>query len=205
MVFAAGSQRPVGRLIGRTKAGELLVAGPDRRARRVPAPLIQSEEPGRVTLTGAACRLERCPGYLPDAELEEAVRTSLGSWSPLSNLGLTGIEIRAQDGRVTLAGHVPTETFRHRAHELARRTWGVLTVEDRLVSDERLVADVTARLARHEELQPSRVRVSSYLGGVTLTGEVRATDHAELACREAQAVPGVRGVRNLLEIVPNPG
>ncbi len=157
-----------------------------------------------MTLSVTASQLERCPGYLPDPDLEEAVRTSLERWSPLRNLSLAGIEVRARDGRVALAGHVPTEAIRRRALELARGTWGVVTVEDLLVSDEQLVAEVTARLARHEELQPSRVRVVSYLGRVTLSGAVAAAEHAELACREAQAVPGVTGVRNLVETVPDP-
>jgi hypothetical protein len=67
-----------------------------------------------------------------------------------------------------LSGYVPTESFRDEIELLARKTWGVLSVENRLIADRDLEVAVSRAFTAYPELQPSLVRVEADLGKVIL-------------------------------------
>jgi osmotically-inducible protein OsmY len=102
------------------------------------------------------------------------------------------IHARVDDEMVTLEGWLPTEVEVALAAERAMLVDGVHAVQNRIVSDERLVA-----LARHELKlagMDDRVDVSSRLGAVELRGAVAdEASRAEVLGRLA-AIEGVRSV-----------
>ena len=118
---------------------------------------------------------------LSDAEVADRVRESFRRYRPLANYGTRSIRVEVADGVVTLSGNVPDEAFRLMAVDGAAAAEGVHEVRDRLVSDSQLMTDVAAGLRHHRELQPSRVRVTAYLGVVVLEGEVETAELARLA------------------------
>src|SRR5438105_2434903 len=135
---------------------------------------------------------------LSDAEVADRVRESFRRYRPLANYGTRSIRVEVADGVVTLSGNVPDEAFRLMAVDGAAAAEGVHEVRDRLVSDSQLMTDVAAGLRHHRELQPSRVRVTAYLGVVVLEGEVETAELARLAEAVAAKLPGVVAVENRL-------
>ncbi len=200
-------ERRVGREAGKTPGGELLVATGwlDPVVRRVPVHAVAEAGPELVRLRIDPETLERLPGYLPDPELEEAVYRSLDGFAPLRNLGPRTIRVTARDGRVTLTGHLPTDLLREEAVRRAAATWGVVSVEDRLVTDRELTVAVARAFLDHPRLQPSRLRVRAAMGTVILEGEVDGHEDAELARSLARRVPGVVAVRDRIRVAGGPG
>ncbi|HEY0335489.1 MAG TPA: BON domain-containing protein [Stenotrophomonas sp.] len=65
-------------------------------------------------------------------------------------------------------------------------------------SDELIGGDAVQSLARDESIEAGEVLVEVKDGQVTLTGEVPQRDMVALAEQCVSALPGVRGVRNLI-------
>lgn len=168
--------------------------------RRVPADRVVSAGPQGVQLDLDREAFRELPRHLPDSELEEAVRVSLESFPPFRNLGAGMIQIRARDGVVELAGHLPYDSHRRRALSLAAATPGVVRVEDALVTDEQLVQELALAMRAHPQLQPSRVRISADWGRVLLEGELDSPADVELALQLAASIPGVEAVESRLQV-----
>ena len=66
-----------------------------------------------------------------DRDLCERVRTELSRYNDVAPIAAS-LDITAQNGAVSLAGSVPTETQRQRIHSICRNTSGVLAVNDQL-------------------------------------------------------------------------
>ncbi len=69
-----------------------------------------------------------------------------------------------------------------------------------LASDTATSADVKARLLADASLKPLSIGVVTYLGQVTLAGEVNTSAQRDLAGKLARGVKGVKGVRNDLTV-----
>jgi adenylate kinase len=168
--------------------------------RRVPRAAIVSRDGEAIKLKLTRAQLEGSPVYLPDGEVELAVRDSFRRYPPLANYGTGSIQVAVEDGVVTLSGNVPDEPFRRMAVACATNAEGVVEVRDRLRADGTLANEVTAALRPYRELQPSRVQVTAYLGVVILEGAVETAGHAKLAEAAARKVPGVVKVENQLRV-----
>jgi hypothetical protein len=199
--------RRVGREVGRASGGEILVASGrlDPVVRRVPPDAVTEATPERLRLALDPETFERLPGYLPDPELEEAVYRSLTEFPPLRNLGLGSVRVTAREGRVTLAGHLPTDVLREEAVRRAAATWGVRSVDDQLVVDRELVVAVSRAFLGHPRLRRGGIRVQAAMGTVTLEGEVESREDAELARSLAWRLPGVVAIRDLIRVAAEPG
>lgn len=120
------------------------------------------------------------------------------------------------NGIVTLKGRVTTVARKTAALEIARNTPGVRQVIDQIevvtprrygqpgavMTDESITARILSDFMSQPALDAKDIRVSTYLGEVTLTGAVAHQRQVTLAENMAKRVEGVRGVNNLLKVRP---
>jgi len=141
-----------------------------------------------------------------DSHLQQAVLAEL-NWEP----GVTAahIGVAANDGIVTLTGHVENFAEKHAAEEAARRVKGVKAVaeeiEVRLLpetqrSDEEIAAAALDRLAWNVSLPPGAIKVTVEKGWITLTGEVGWHYQKAAAEQDIHRLFGVVGVTNHITI-----
>ncbi|MER3406381.1 MAG: hypothetical protein C4289_15460 [Chloroflexota bacterium] len=104
------------------------------------------------------------------------------------------LEVRVENGVVTLHGVVPTERDRIAAERIARDTPGVWDVVNHLVSDEQIERAVGEALRSDPvtAAYAARITYSSLAGHVALIVPA-GIDQAAVE-RVVRAVPGVRGV-----------
>jgi len=69
-----------------------------------------------------------------------------------------------------------------------------------VAADSSTSADVKARLLADASLKPLSISVVTYLGQVTLAGNVHSAEQRDSAGRIARGVKGVKGVRNDLTV-----
>jgi osmotically-inducible protein OsmY len=143
-----------------------------------------------------------------DKQLQKAVTEEL-SWEP--SIKAAHIGVAADDGVVTLTGHVDTYMEKQAAEKAARRVKGVKAVaeeiEVKLAFDvKRTDADIAAaalnRLEWDVEVPDDAIRIKVEKGWVTLTGEVDWHYQQLAAERDVRALLGVVGVSNQTSIKP---
>jgi osmotically-inducible protein OsmY len=143
-----------------------------------------------------------------DSKLQKAVLAEL-TWEP--RVTAAHIGVTADDGVVTLSGHVASFVERHAAEAAARRVNGVKAVvegiEVRLAfdggrGDDDIAAAAIERLAWDASVPVDAVKVSVEKGWVTLSGAVEwffQKESAELAVRSLR---GVVGLTNQIALHP---
>jgi osmotically-inducible protein OsmY len=142
-----------------------------------------------------------------DAELQKAVRKEL-EWDPQVDAAHIGVS--AEDGVVTLTGHVASYAERIAALHAAERVHGVRVVADDIIVrpaftasiDDTDLAEEIMRRFRWNIIIPEDVTVEVREGTVTLRGEVRWPFQRKAAERAVRDVRGVREVDNLITIKP---
>jgi osmotically-inducible protein OsmY len=135
-----------------------------------------------------------------DSRLQKAVLAEL-SWEP--RVAAAHIGVTADNGVVTLSGHVTSFVERHAAETAARRVNGVKAVveglEVRLAfdggrGDDDIAAAAVERLAWDASVPVDAIKVSVEQGWVTLSGAVEwffQKESAELAVRPLRGVVGL--------------
>jgi osmotically-inducible protein OsmY len=135
-----------------------------------------------------------------DSKLQKAVLAEL-AWEPRVTAAHVGVT--AEDGVVTLSGHVSSFVERHAAEAAARRVSGVKAVvegmEVRLAfdggrGDDDIAAAAIERLAWDASIPPDAVKVSVENGWVTLSGVVEwffEKEAAEIAVRPLRGIVGL--------------
>jgi hyperosmotically inducible protein len=155
-----------------------------------------------------------------DLEIRTSILESLAR-SP--ELGGKNIDVKVENRIVTLSGGVDTTAQRNGAEQTARAVDGVAGVTNNLtVANPQAVteppaaapttADTNAELATRVEFELYRTQAFDTLtmkikadeGAVTLAGTVRSVAEQLLAERIAQAVPGVKQVKNELKVASAP-
>ncbi len=138
---------------------------------------------------------------MDDATLRAKVEERLYRYDPL-RVNFHLIRVDARDGRVVLDGVVPSTTMKRMAETLARAIPGVREVQNNLVADPEIEAELGLRLAADPELSPpqARVLVTSVQGDVTLAGWVPSEAARERAEQIARSIRGVRNVVNNLRV-----
>jgi osmotically-inducible protein OsmY len=210
-VFCADDQSPVGRVQGsggsRAEDQALLVSTGWWRqiVRRVPSQSVLSADRGEVRLSAPRAEFLDLPHFLRDDEVVAGVWSSLTQSLPFRFTRAASIKVTSGDGAVTLSGHVAHDGHRREAVRSAEKADGVVSVSDRLVSDDHLTAAVARSFLAHPGLQPSLVRVSARLGAVALDGELPSEDLIRLASSAAAAVAGVRTLENRLRLPASRG
>lgn len=143
-----------------------------------------------------------------DAQLRSDVQTEL-DWDPAVKSSSVGVI--ANDGVVTLTGHVASHAEKYAAERAAQRVKGVkaLAVEITVklpASDQRTDADIALAAERALEwsvLVPAgKVKAMVEGGWVTLNGEVEWEYQRKAAEKAVRNLMGVTGVSNLVKITP---
>ena len=116
-----------------------------------------------------------------------------------------GIDVRADDGVVTLSGTVEIASQRDLAERIALGVGGVERVRNELrvwltVSADDVAERVTDAIGADAIVGADRITVIVSDNDVTLTGSVRSLEHREAAVAAAARAPGVMRVHNQLSI-----
>lgn len=144
-----------------------------------------------------------------DETLQKAVLAQL-HWEPSVNAGHIGVT--AEEGIVTLTGHVESLAEKHAAEAVTRLVKGVKGVAEeikvRLALDFQRDDDVIAlaavnRLGWDVSVPRDAVKVSVEKAWVTLTGEVPWHYQKEAAEQDIRHLYGVVGVTNQISIKPS--
>lgn len=121
------------------------------------------------------------------------------------------INIKAKEGVVTLSGEVATASHKELAQDTVENLPGVQRVENQLVvkspaekSDDRIQFNVKSTLLLHRSVSAFKTRVAVTNGVVTLTGTAASQAQKELTTEYVQDVEGVKEVKNLMTVLPEP-
>lgn len=140
----------------------------------------------------------------PDAELARAVANAL-EWN--AAVPEESLDIRVQDGWVTLTGVVDWQYQKTAAEQAVRPLVGVRGVISDIAVKPRARASqvkeqIDAALRRYAEIDARAVRVETHDGEVTLRGAVRSWPERAQVERAAWAAPGVARVTNEVIVAP---
>ena len=142
-----------------------------------------------------------------DEKLKKSVLDEL-AWEPSVNPAHIGVT--AENGVVTLSGHVDTFAQKHAAETAVRRVKGVKAVAEEIEvrlpfeskrGDDQIASAAADRLAWDPSI-PETVKVKVENGRVTLDGQVGAYYQKNAAQMAVRSLYGVVGVNDLITIKP---
>lgn len=143
-----------------------------------------------------------------DDQLQKAVLAEL-KWEP--SITAAHIGVTAENGTVTLSGHVQSYGQKHTAEMATGRVKGVKAVAEKIEvrlpfevkrDDADIATAAVDRLAWDTGTPRDAVKVKVEKGWLTLTGEVQGHFQKEAAEREVRNLMGVLGVSNQITIKP---
>ena len=141
-----------------------------------------------------------------NTQLQQAVLDEL-NWEPSVTAGHIGVA--ANDGVVTLTGHVTGFLEKHAAERAAGRVKGVKAIVEEIdvklpfdkTRDDALIAkDAVQHLASSLAFPTGAVKVTVENGWITLKGEVASQYQRQLAKEDVERISGVVGVSNVISI-----
>ncbi|MGV8950558.1 MAG: BON domain-containing protein [Cypionkella sp.] len=143
-----------------------------------------------------------------DSDLKKSVLAEL-SWEPGVTAAHIGVE--ANNGVVTLTGHVDNYSAKYTAEAAAGRVKGVKAIIEELEvklpghvkkGDEAIAAAALERFSWSNSVPHDALKVKVEKGWVTLTGEVNWHFEKDAAVREIRDLAGVIGVSDQITIKP---
>ena len=146
-----------------------------------------------------------------DDRIESAAKNSYVFKTYLRN---DDIDVRSENGVVTLTGTVPDDSLKSLAEETVANLPGVKRVDNGLVvkekqpvehSDAWLRARVSLALLFHRNVSALKTDVDVKDGVVMLRGEASSEAQKELTTEYAKEVEGVKQVKNEMTVVPESG
>lgn len=166
------------------------------------------------TLVMAAVALLMMTGSLFAQETDRRIESAFtNSYVFKAYLKGDDIQIRSQDGVVTLTGTVSKETHISLAADTAAGLPGVKSVDNRLEvkggipdknSDASIQVKIETMLLLHSNLDGANTEVSVKDGRVTLRGEASNPSAKELTAEYVKDVEGVKGVDNKMTVANPP-
>ncbi len=143
-----------------------------------------------------------------DTNLQQAVTAELG-WEP--SITASHIGVTADNGVVTLSGHVNSFVQKHAAEDAARRVKGVRAVAEEIEvrlafdgkrGDDDIAAAAVSRLAWDMSVPRDAIKVQVEKGWVTLTGTVEWHYQKVAAVNAIRPLMGVVGVSDNVALRP---
>jgi osmotically-inducible protein OsmY len=148
--------------------------------------------------------LKSKPRHATDGEIADAIRQAARCEARLSDAKL---HVEVHEAVAMLSGSVATDAARIAAKELARHTFGVLRVEERLTVEpsstppDRIVASYVRSALRWDPYTDSqRIQVDAQGGRITLSGSVDTNFQRAQARHIAGGIRGVREVVDTLQV-----
>jgi osmotically-inducible protein OsmY len=135
-----------------------------------------------------------------DASLAHEVDQALWKDAAFRAADYDSIAVHASGGIVHLYGHVSSLTNQHRAERALQNIPGLLGVNNDLIPDDRLLAEVATALGSLEHTYDCKFFTGVSHGVVLLSGEVDNATIRSLAEKCAADNPNVRGVLNSVHI-----
>ncbi len=143
---------------------------------------------------------------ITDQAVSDAVEDQLIEDSAIRS---NSLDIRTQDGIVTMTGQVDNLLTKDRAERIARTVKGVRGVIDRVrvqpsgtIRDQELRRNVNNALLMDPAAESFEIDVKAQNGKVSLDGTVDSWQEKELAATVAKGVKGVRKLDNEIKIDP---
>lgn len=156
-----------------------------------------------------ACARERtsAPARVPvsDARLAAAIQRAIQRDAVL---GAQPVQVSVLNGKVSLAGSVPTLADRWRASRVAGTFKGATSVDNGIVvnaiarSDEEIGSSVDDAIRANRVTRSTQVHASSLGGAVTIRGSAESPSQREELSEVAARVPGVRRVALAINLPP---
>ena len=193
-VVVDGSTRQTTHLVVRLSEAPLL-----SRDVLVPLSWARTITPERVELAASRDDLLALPEYRDDDEIQADILRRLFDDTRFVGLDRYTLKVEVKGGLVRLEGRVSTTAARSAAEELAAATPGVLSVQNELVADDEIAANIE-RALRSSGIQLEALEVSVLLGQVKLKGIAATASDGQAAARLASSVPGVESVVNELSV-----
>ena len=143
-----------------------------------------------------------------DMQLQNSVMAEL-AWEPAVDAAHIGVA--AQNGVVTLSGHVKSYAQKLAAERAAKRVKGVSGIAEEIEvelpgsdrrSDEDIATSVLNILRWHDGMPAGTIQVKVENGYVVLSGEVDLEYQKDMAGHDAHNVRGVRGLSNQIAVKP---
>ena len=135
-----------------------------------------------------------------DAALATEVDQALWKDASFRATDFDNIDVRVSSGIVNLNGHVSSLTNQHRAERLLQNIPGLLGVNNYLIPDDRLLAEVATALGSLENTYNCKFFTGVSHGVVLLSGTVPEAKIRLLAEKYAASNPNVRGVINSVRV-----
>ena len=145
--------------------------------------------------------LNELPPYRPDDVLQQEVEAILFDLTPL-HVDLKGITVRVLDSVLYLDGNISSSLRGDIARDQVSGVPGLLEINNNLVGDDRLAADLAMALGSDPRTRDLPIGVYPRLGVVRLSGAVHNTQQKAAAEEIAKSFYGVRSVSNDLVVDP---
>lgn len=129
------------------------------------------------------------------------------AWDPMIDHAHIGVT--AENGIVTLTGHVPDYTQKLAAEKAARRVMGVRAIAEEIEvrflgepqsADSEIAQRILSMLSWSVAVPHDKLSLKVEHGWVTLSGKVEWNYQKTAAHRTAGAIAGVKGVSNQIEV-----
>jgi osmotically-inducible protein OsmY len=135
-----------------------------------------------------------------DAALAREVDAALSKESAFKAIDYNSIDVRVNGGIVHLYGHVSSLANQHRAERAVQNLPGLLGINNYLIPDDRLLAEVASALGALEHSYVCNFFTGVSHGVVFMSGNASDENVKLLAERCAAAIPNVRGVINTVRV-----
>jgi osmotically-inducible protein OsmY len=158
----------------------------------------------------AAAQERGVEGAASDLQVETNVVSAFAAAGPGLNDGIT---TTVYQGRVLLAGTVPTSEMKTRAAEIAGRVSGVKALYDNVeaappraawdvTKDAWITARIRSELMLDPDIRSGNYTIDTQKGSVYLIGSARSPAELERTTRIARYIPGVKRVVTYVELRP---
>lgn len=146
---------------------------------------------------GIGSAQETKPSELTDREIREAISVDIQDAERMSG---TEVSVEVHSGIATLAGTVSSLLDKRLASQIAKRTRGVVAVQNQVIvpvsgrSDDEIRDDVQHVLAANDSVEKPKISIEVSAGEVAMLGRVDSLAEKRIA---EFAASGVRGVTNV--------
>jgi osmotically-inducible protein OsmY len=201
-VFLSGGQ-PIGRIMkllpGEEGQISYLIVRTSRfwdRHKIIPVALVRDAKPKGVWLTIDQDKFQELQDYKTDLSIANDVSSALWNDDGLRATDYHEVDVRVEDGVVSLAGHISGKINQDRIESAVGSVKGILGVKVYLVADDKLLIKVAEALIPIERVEGNRIFTKVENGVVALSGQVNNPADRTSAGQYAANVPWVRGVVN---------